>query len=415
MGIAPETTPQQTPDSLPEIGSNEFRSVSRVALLGRDYRGINFELLCNEGDQVKAGTPLMRDARRPQIAFTAPASGTIAKVERGKRRKLVSLQIDLDTSRECHRFELTGTQDKLSLRALMLESGIWSALRTRPFGNVPDPDGEPAAIFVTAMESEILAPAPLPVINSFAAEFRAATNALAEISEATVYVCHTRSSSPPIDASEKLLPVPFAEGRSSGLPGVHINALCPIGFGGREVWHIGYQDVISLGHLLLHGTAWMERVISIDGPAVQSPRTLRVTPGASIIQLLESDLFQGPVHILSGSALRGQVAVGSEAYLGALHRQITVLPETDNHSKSSPRATTGVLIPTDDLESLAPPGIYPVPFMRALQVGDVDRARDLGALELVEEDMAMLSFACVSKCDYGLLLRNVLNQLEGAS
>jgi len=413
MGIEPETTLQQITDSLPEIGSNEFHPVSRVALLGRDYRGINFELLCNEGDQVKAGSPLMRDARRPQIVFTAPASGVVTRLELGKRRKLVSLQIDLDTSEDSHYFELTGTQNKASLRALMLESGIWGALRTRPFGNVPDPDGEPVAIFITAMESEILAPAPLPVINSFAAEFRAASNALAEISEATVYVCHATGSSPSVDTSERLLTVPFAEGHSSGLPGVHINALCPIGFGGREVWHIDYQDVISLGHLLLHGTAWMERVIRIDGPAVQNPRTLRVTPGASILQLLESDPFPGPVHILSGSALRGQVAVGSEAYLGARHRQITVLPEIDNNAKSSPQSTTGVLIPTDELEPLAPPGIYPVPFMRALQVGDVDRARDLGALELVEEDMAMLSFACVSKCDYGLLLRNVLNQLEG--
>lgn len=415
MGVEPETTSQQATDTLPEPGLNEFRSVSRVALLGRDYRGINFELLCKEGDQVKAGSPLMRDARRPQIVFTSPASGKLSKIERGRRRKLVSVQIDLDTAQDSHRFELTGTQDKPSLRALMLESGAWSALRTRPFGNIPDPDAEPAAIFVTAMESEILGPAPLPVINSFAAEFRAATNALAGISDATVYVCHARGCSLPLDESEKLRPVPFAEGHSSGLPGVHINALCPIGFGGREVWHIGYQDVISLGHLLLHGTAWMERVISIDGPAIQNPRTLRVTPGASIIQLLESDPFQGPVQILSGSALRGQVASGSEAYLGAPHRQITVLPETGKDSKSNRHSTTGVMIPTDELESLAPPGIYPVPFMRALQVGDVDRARDLGALELVEEDLAMLSFACVSKCDYGLLLRNVLNQLEGAA
>jgi Na+-transporting NADH:ubiquinone oxidoreductase subunit A len=239
-------------------------------------------------------------------------------------------------------------------------------------------------------------------------------NALAEISAATLYVCHSKGNSLPVDESVNLRCVPFAEGHSSGLPGVHISALCPIGFGGGEVWHIGYQDVISLGHLLLHGTAWLERVISIAGAAVRDPGMFRVPQGASISDLLDAESYQGPVRVVSGSALRGQAASSGEAYLGARHRQITVLPETAIDSQADRQAPTGVLIPNDELESLAPPGIYPVPLMRALQVGDVDRARELGALELVEEDLALLSSACLSKSDYGLLLRNVLNQLEGA-
>ena len=409
MGIKPETTQQPTIDT----DLNLSRSVSRVALLGRDFRGVNFELLCKEGDLVKAGNALMRDARRPAIVFVAPGAGRVAKIERGQRRKLVSLQIDLDDTVGATQYTPPASQDKASLRAFMLESGAWTALCTRPFGNIPDPDGEPAAIFITAMDSEVQAPAPLPIINSHAEEFRTAANALAAISAATVYVCHSKGCSLPVDESDKLRSVSFADGHSTGLPGVHINALCPIGFGGGEVWHIGYQDVISLGHLLLHGYPWLERVISITGPAIQKPLSLRVPVGASIRELLEAESFQGPVSIFSGSALRGQAATGGVAYLGARHRQITVLPQSPGNSQATPQTTTGVLIPTDKLESLAPPGIYPVPLMRALQVGDVDRARDLGALELVEEDLALLSFACMSNSDYGLLLRKVLNQLEG--
>jgi Na+-transporting NADH:ubiquinone oxidoreductase subunit A len=141
---------------------------------------------------------------------------------------------------------------------------------------------------------------------------------------------------------------------------------------------------------------------------------LRVSPGASIDQLLAGETRDGPVRVFSGSVIRGQAAVEGQAYLGARHRQITVLAETDISSRAGQPGTVGVLIPNDELEALAPPGIYPVPLMRALQVGDVDRARELGALELVEEDLALLSHACLSKCDYGLLLRHVLNQLEGA-
>jgi Na+-transporting NADH:ubiquinone oxidoreductase subunit A len=414
MGIEPETTEQSTIDTPAEHDLNLSPSVSRVALLGRDFRSGNFEFLCKEDDRVAAGSALMRDARRPAIVFTAPGAGRVARIERGQRRKLVSLQIDLDDTVGTTQYTPPAIQDKASLRAFMLESGAWPALCTRPFGNIPDPDSEPAAIFITAMDSEVQAPAPIPIINSYSEEFRAAANALAAISAATVYVCHSKGCSLPVDESDKLRSVSFADGHSAGLPGVHINALCPIGFGGGEVWHIGYQDVISLGHLLLHGEPWLERVISIAGTALQHPRRLRVSLGTSIGELLKDETFRGPVRFVSGSTLRGQAARGGEAYLGARHRQITVLAETGVHSPSSLRATTGGIIPTSELESLAPPGIYPVPLMRALQVGDVDRARDLGALELVEEDLALLSLACLSKCDYGLLLRKILNQLEGA-
>lgn len=414
MGLKPEPKPQSITNTLSELDLNESRSVSRVAILGRDYRGINFELLCEEGDRVTAGSVLMRDARRPAIVFTSPGAGGVARIERGLRRKLVSLQINLDNTADTTRYTPPKTQDQSSLRAFMLESGAWTALRTRPFDNIPNPDGEPAAIFITAMENEPLAPAALPIINSFAAEFGAGVSALSKISAATLYVCHSRGCSLPVDESANLRCVSFAEGHSAGLPGVHINALCPIGFGDGEVWHVDYQDVISLGHLLLHGTAWLERVISIAGAAVQDAGMFRVPRGASISDLLEAESYQGPVRVLSGSALRGQTATGGEAYLGARHHQITVLPDTATNSPENRQATTGVLIPNDALEDLAPPGIYPVPLMRALQVGDVDRARELGALELVEEDLALLSSACLSKSDYGLLLRNVLNQLEGA-
>ncbi len=414
MGSKPEPGSQPVTVRASESDLNETRSTSRAALLGRDYHGINFEMLCKQGDRVMAGSPLMRDARRPEIVFTAPVAGSVAKIERGTRRKLVSLQIELDATPGITHYTPPMPQDRASLRRFMLESGAWTALRTRPFGKIPDADGEPAALFITAMDSEPLAPAPAPIISTFAAEFVAGVDALAVISDAPLYVCHATGYLPPVTDSERVRCKPFSGGVSAGLPGVHINALCPIGFAGGEVWHIGYQDVISLGHLMLSGTAWQERVITIGGVAVQNPRSMRVAPGASIGELLEGELRDGPVRIYSGSAVRGQVVSRGEEYLGAGQRQITVLPEPGIDSRTGRQGTAGVLIPSDRLEALAPPGIYPVPLMRALQVGDVDRARSLGALELVEEDLALLSHACPSRCDYGLLLRNVLNQLEGA-
>jgi Na+-transporting NADH:ubiquinone oxidoreductase subunit A len=390
----------------------ESRKVSRVALLGRDNRGVNFELLCQPGDVVQAGAALMRDARRPAIRFTAPVSGKVAKIERGARRKLISLQIDVDESAGTICYEPPTTPDRASLRSFLLESGAWSSLRTRPFGNIPHPEADPAAIFLTALDAEPQAPEPQPVIEAFIEEFRAAVDVLAGISGAPLYVCHAPEQPLGLEDSSQVRCVPFSGGHSASLPGVHINALCPIGFGGGEVWHIGYQDAIALGHLLLHGSPWLERVVSIGGTALKNPRSLRVYAGAAISELLTDELDDGPVIILSGSAMYGRELAAGEDFLAAGQRQITVQRVTADLESADTAAGSGVLIPGESVEALSPPGIYPVPLMRALQLGDAERARELGALELVEEDVAPLSQSCQSGCDYGLLLRNVLDQLE---
>jgi len=389
----------------------EARTATTVALLGRDYRGVNFELLCAEGDEVKAGAAVMRDARRPELKFTAPAAGRIARIERGARRKLVALRIEVDATVGCAHYQPPAGDDRDGLREFMLESGAWSCLRTRPFGNIPNPGAEPAAIFVTALDAEPMAPEPAPVIDASLDEFNAALSVLTKICSAPLYLCQAPGHAPELAQIDRLRRVAFRGGYEAGLPGVHINALCPIGFGGGEVWHLGYQDAIALGQLVLRGTPWLQRVISIGGNAVKNPRSLLVPAGAAIDQLLADELVDGPTQILAGSSIYGRPISRGQEFLAAGQRQITVLAGFEKGPETE-RTHAGVLIPSENLERLAPPGIYAVPLMRALQLGDAERARELGVLELVEEDVAPLSHACVSNNDYGRLLRRVLDRLE---
>jgi len=396
---------------MPGLLDLETRNLTSVALLGRDYRNVSFELLCEDGDEVRAGAALMRDARRPEIRLVAPAAGTIARIERGARRRLISLQIDVDDTLGATRYDLPANDGRSTLRDFMLESGAWSSLRTRPFGNIPHPEAEPAAIFVTALDAEPFAPDPRPIIDAWIDEFNAAVSALAKISAAPVYVCEAPDHSLALAATEGVRRASFKGSDVAGLPGVHISALCPIGFAGGEVWHLGYQDAIALGHLLLRATPWLQRVVSIAGSAVRNPRSLLVTPGGSVDELLANELTDGPTRMLAGSPICGSAPASGQNFLAAGQRQITVQAVSAEESGTR-QSIAGVVIPGDRLEQLAPPGIHPVPLMRALQLGDAERARELGALELVEEDVAALSRACVSGNDYGLLLRNVLDQLE---
>ena len=389
---------------------SEYKSVTCVAMQAGDFRGVSYELLCQKGDRVLAGTALMRDARRPQIAFTAPVSGVVAKIEYTARRRLKLLQIEVDPDLDAVRFPVEEARDAQAMRKLMHDTGAWTSLKTRPFGNIPNTEAEPAAIFVTAIDNDALAPKANAVIELFTEEFRAAANALASISTAPVYVCHAIGYEPPVDTTAQLQVKSFPDSFQMGLLGAHINAICPIGFGGGEVWSIHYQDLISLGHLLLHGTSWNQRIITLTGNALKAPRYLHVPVGASIRELLADELLEDAQStVLSGSEKYGQEIDFQSAFLSTQQRQITALTR---ESFKPQDITAGIVIPTEILEAVAPPGIYAVPLIRALQIGDVDRARELGALELVEEDLSVLSRVCLAQCNYGLLLRKVLDQLE---
>lgn len=408
-------------EGAPALDAIHAKAVGSAAVLGRDYPGIKFDLLVEQGRSVAAGQALLRDRHRPDIVFASPISGTLGSINRGARRALVSVTVIGDGSDRCVELDVPDRPSRDRIRELMLSSGLWPAFKTRPFGRVPDPAGEPKALLVTALDSEPLAPDPAPIIAAHASEFSGGMHALSKLTAAPLYLCQAGDADIPLAEADRWQVARFDGPHPAGLPGTHIHALCPIGFDVAEVWHVGYQDVIALGALMASGRAWMHRVVSLAGPAVRDPRLIEVPLGAAIDEVVAGELSDDGARSVSGSLLSGHMAFGTEAYLGRHHRQITAMPEALREHAPAWRGAVadtslggepGSLIPTGDLERVAPPGILPVPLLRALLVGDVDRARQLGALELVEEDVMLLAYFCPSKADYGLLLRRVLDQLH---
>lgn len=403
---------------LSPAGAMDTKSSSSAAILGRDFPGVKFEVLVDKGTHVVAGEPILRDRHCTDIVFVAPLSGTVAAVNRGAKRALLSMQVVADGGEGASEFSIPTVLDKDATRRLMLVSGLWTTLRKRPFGHIPDPDAEPNALLVTAIDTEPLAPDPALVIAAHADQFTSGLSALTAICDAPIYLCKASATEIPMGESDRVQAAEFSGPHPAGLPGTHIFSLCPIGFNGSEVWHIGYQDVIALGYLVITGKTWLQRVVTLAGPAVRHPRLLTVPLAAAVDELVAGELEDGPVRVISGSALSGHTARGAEAFLGQRHNQVTVLSEAPTEKPRRNGFDTwlggqpGPLVPIADLDRLAPPGILPVPLMRALLVGDVERARDLGALELVEEDLALITYSCPSKNDYGKLLREVLNQLD---
>jgi Na+-transporting NADH:ubiquinone oxidoreductase subunit A len=395
--------------------------IRSIALQGHDYPGVRPLFSVQVGESVSRGQVLFSDRKRPAIQFTAPVSGTVSAIDRGHRRRFASLQLRVAGDDAVTFKTLEDTPQGSEVRELLLASGLWSSFRARPFGNMPDDDAVACAIFVTALESDPLAADASVVIADHAEHFRKGVRWLAELTDGTVFVCQG-GGTPLVDVGmTRTVTVMFDGPHPAGLPGTHIHYLAPASRE-RPVWHIGYQDVIAIGHLAHTGQLWGERIVALAGPGVSVPALYRTLPGANLQDLISGEQPGGSQpkrspRILSGSPLSGREC----PYLCRFHNQVSVLqapaPVASDSFwrrwwRTNERGIAGPIIPHEALESVLPFDIFPVPLMRALSAGDVEAAQRLGCLQLVEEDVALLSYLCTSGADYGDLLRGALNELE---
>ncbi len=427
--------PQQTIENAP--------AARAVALVGFDYPGMKPTMAVSEGDRVKLGQLLFTDKKTEGVRYTAPAAGTVTAINRGARRVLQSVVIEVDGD-DAETFA-TCTADTLpeaaAVRAQLIESGLWTALRTRPFSKVPKVDAQPAAIFVTAMDTHPLAADPAVVIAEQPEAFVLGQTLLAKLTQGNVYVCSAAGADVPVSSAANVRQEQFAGPHPAGLAGTHIHFLDPVN-AQKSVWTIGYQDVIAVGRLFTDGRLYTDRVVALAGPQVEPPRLLRTRLGADLQALCAGQLKNGENRIVSGSVLGGRAVKGGTSYLGRYHNQVSVLlegrqrefmgwmsPGFNKHSnlgiyfsswfgkKLLPMTTNTngserAMVPVGSFERVVPMDMLPTQLLRSLIVGDTEMAQALGALELEEEDLALCSYVCSGKYEYGPILRDNLTRIE---
>ncbi|MDZ4858654.1 MAG: Na(+)-translocating NADH-quinone reductase subunit A [Candidatus Hydrogenedentes bacterium] len=429
-----------------------LRIPSRVGLLADDSIGLRPTMLVQAGDRVMRGQPLFEDKKNPGVICTSPAAGTVGSINRGEKRAFQSIVIDLDEAERKGEGEqvafstYTGTSpaglSRDEITALLVESGLWTTLRTRPFSKVPVPGSTPMAIFVTAMDTNPHALNPEIAIKGNEAHFERGLICIAKLTEGRTYLCKARGAAIPANPNTGIQIEEFAGVHPAGTVGVHINRLHPVS-AKKVAWHINYQDVVAVGKLFGTGQLDVERVISLAGPSMKSPRLVRTRVGASTDDLVRGELVDGEHRVIGGSVLAGRTAMGDIfGYLGRYHTQVSALREgrereflgwlspgmkkfsvirvfasklfngkTFDFSTStngSPRA----MVPIGMYEKVMPMDIQPTFLLRSLLTGDVEEAEKLGLLELDEEDLALCTFVCPGKHDYGVRLRAMLNQID---
>ncbi|NIB41275.1 Na(+)-translocating NADH-quinone reductase subunit A [Pseudomaricurvus alkylphenolicus] len=429
----------------PEQAIVDGPRIRSVAVIGADYHGMKPTMAVQVGDKVKLGQLLFTDKKTEGVRYTAPAAGTVAAINRGAQRVLQSVVIDVEGD-EAESFAQYSVDQLASLseeqvKENLVNSGLWTALRTRPYSKVPAPATTPNSIFVTATDTNPLAANPELIIRENRDDFVNGLTVLSKLTAGQVYVCKAEGADVFTGNNSRVSSHEFGGLHPAGNAGTHIHHLDPVSVS-KTVWTIGYQDVIAFGQLFTTGVLPTERIIALGGPQVELPRLVRTRVGASIDELTAGQLKSGDNRVVSGSVFGGRTASGAFAFVGRYHQQICALEEGrdrpflhylragfDNFSAlsiyvsslfsgkkfdmtTSTNGSERAMVPIGAYERIMPLDILPTQLLRSLIVGDTDMAQKLGCLELDEEDLALCTFVCPGKYEYGPILRNNLTRIE---
>ncbi|GAA6206256.1 MULTISPECIES: Na(+)-translocating NADH-quinone reductase subunit A [Thalassotalea] len=433
---------------VPVVGSpqqviHDGNAIKTVATLGEEFVGMRPTMYVKVDDRVKKGQVLFEDKKNPGVKFTAQTAGVVKEINRGEKRVLQSvvIEVDGDEQETFTHYPATelNTLKREDVVSNLVNSGLWTAIRTRPFSKVPAIDSSPIAIFVSAMDTNPLAANPEVIINEQGEAFKQGLTVLSRLTEGEVFVSKAPGANIPV--ADNVNVNEFAGKHPAGLVGTHMHFLKPVS-AEKFAWHVGYQDVIAIGQLFTTGELNSTRVISLAGPEVKNPRLIRTIIGANTNDLVAGEINEGETRVVSGSLLLGATAQGVHAYLGRYHVQLSVLREGREkefigymypgpnkfsvtraymshffpsklfNMTTTTNGSARAMVPIGNFERVMPLDILPTMLLRDLAAGDTDSAQQLGALELDEEDLALCTFVCPGKTDYGVLLRDCLTTIE---
>lgn len=419
--------------------------ITKVGITGADFVGMKPSMLVKVGDTVKIGQPLFTCKKVEGVNYTSPANGKVIELNRGERRVFESLVIEV-TGNEQVTFESYAKKEVSSysrdeMEKLLNESGLWAAIRTRPYSKAPALGSLPSSIFITASDTNPLAPEPAVIIGEETEAFHAGVEAIAKLTEGKTYVCKMTGSNVTAPSVANVELKEFAGVHPAGNVGTHIHFIDPV-HTNKIVWHVGYQDVIAIGKLLKTGKLSNTRVVAIGGPKSVNPTLVKTVAGAHLGEVTSGKVGSGEVRVISGSILSGRKMEGAFAYLGSFHNSISLLeegrereflgwhmPGLDKFSlkrtflhwlkpgqsfdfTTKLHGSKRAMVPIGSYESVMPLDILPTQLLRALATNDTDHAIELGCLELDEEDIALCTFASPGKVDFGPMLRANLTTIE---
>ncbi len=426
-----------------EKGIQEPIEISLYAIKPTDFQGLTPKLIVKEGDNVKAGSALFVDKYKPEIKFAAPVSGTIKEIVRGERRRLLEIVIKPDKENLYEQFEklipLDTERDKI--KEIILNSGLWPAIVQRPYAIIANPAHTPKSIFISGFSSAPLGPDYEFILKDQFQDFQTGVDALSKLTDGRVNLSiHVeKNKNGAIKDTKNVDIYEFSGPHPSGDVGVQINKIDPINKG-DVVWYVNPQDVAIIGRLFNKGIYDATKIIALTGSEVNKPAYHKIINGCQVLPLLENNLTDGELRIISGNVLNGEKILLS-SYIGFYDNQITVIPEGNKaeflawgapgfNKYSMTRTFFSWLTPkkefrldsnlhgglrpfvvTGEFEKVFPMDIYPMQLLKAIIVEDIDLMEQLGIYEVSEEDFALCEFVNTSKIEIQQLVRKGIDMM----
>ena len=307
------------------------------AIKPTDFYGIYMpKVVVNEGDIVKAGSPLFHDKKNENIIFTAPVSGEVVEIKRGERRKLLEVKILADRTVEHLSFTKYSVSEIANLtrdqiQQQLLKSGVWVNLVQRPFGIVADPGETPKSIFISGFDSHPLAPDYNFLYKGQEQYFQVGVDVLKKFTEGPIHLnVHTKKEIGAIFSQVQGVELnKFSGPHPAGCVGVQIHHIDPLGKS-DVVWTINPYGVIQIGKLFLNGIYDASKILAVAGSEVKDPQYYKTYTGASVSKFLKNNLKQEHVRVISGNVLTG-TKINSDGHVGFYDQLVSVIPEGDKY------------------------------------------------------------------------------------
>ena len=419
----------------PHISITDEPKISSVSLLANDFVGMKPTMLVKENDEVKVGEKLFEDKKNPGIFFTSPAGGLIKSINRGDKRKFLSIEIEISQNEKFINFDMGSSQDEI--KNTLINSGLWNVFRTRPFNRTPNISSSPEALFINCCDTNPLSVDPYEIINIDKDSFDKGLETIKQLFDCDIHLTYQNNNFD--NTLSGINYHQFTGPHPAGLVGTHISKIHPVNLNSK-VWTANFQDIISIGYLKKNKKIKTTKIISLGGPAVFEPSLIKVRHGSNL-----DDITAGKIEdnsrVISGSVLHGHESEGVMKYLGYYDSQVSVIPDEVNeiflnwlmpgsslHSKlnvfissfikpkkyifnTSIGGGNRAIVPISSYEEVVPMDILVTQLLKSLVVSDIEMAIDLGMLELVPEDLSLCSYVCPSKYDYSSILMDNLNKL----
>lgn len=402
-----------------------------------DFYGINPKLTLKQGEEVKVGDALFFDKNMPSVSFPSPVSGEIVEIERGAKRKILTVKILVDKELSYKKINIPSQLTADNVKATLLEANCWSFVLQRPYNTIADPESTPKGIFVSTFDSSPLAPDFDMILSERSKEFNKGLEVLNVLAKGDLNIGKSKDSSLSFSQGETHT---FSGKHPVGNVGVQIHHVNPIRKG-EVVWHVNAQDVCIIGQLFISGQYEPNKIIAVAGAEINTPQYYKVRQGQSLSTILDGQVNDPTARIIQGNVLTGKKS-GMTDYLSPYTNQITAIAEgneseflgwlipktnklsqsrsffswlmpkkkynlnTNTHGEERPFVVSG------EYEKVLPMNILPVQLLKAILSNDFERMEALGIYEVAEEDLALCEFVCSSKIEVQKVLREGLDMLK---